>query len=81
MCCDANPHMCSEVYAVGKEKTTGKGHVPEYYSPKANQEPKRDKGKGKGKGPKGNGKRFQGECYHCGEYGHSQRYCEVEPSR
>lgn len=29
----------------------------------------KDKGKGKGKGG------FKGSCYHCGKYGHSQRYC------
>ena len=29
----------------------------------------------KGKGKKGGGKGFQGECWACGEKGHSQRFC------
>ena len=32
------------------------------------------KGKGKGKGGKGKGS-FEGTCYRCGRYGHSQRFC------
>ena len=34
-----------------------------------------NKGKGKGKA-KGEG-RFEGECYNCGEYGHSARFCPL----
>ena len=40
------------------------------------------KGKGKGKeGGKGKGKAkgFQGTCYHCHEFGHSQRFCPKNP--
>ena len=33
-------------------------------------------GKGGAKGGKGGKGGFYGECYHCGEWGHSQRWCE-----
>ena len=59
MCYDEDPHMSSEVHAVGKGKSKGKGHVPGHFSPKGSiKGQKGDKGKGKGKGPRGHGKGF-----------------------
>ena len=46
-----------------EEKTNGPNSQPK------DADPKNSKGKGKGKG------RFEGECYNCGEYGHSARFC------
>ena len=51
-------------------KGKGKGEYYQYpYSGKGDQGSKGNKGKGKGKG-------FQGQCYWCGEWGHSQNDCQ-----
>ena len=56
----------------GGKPWTDYGAKANGYQPKGEQEGVKGD-KGKGKGCKGG---FQGECYKCGEYGHSQRYCK-----
>ena len=65
----------------GKGKSGGKGKGP--WETSGYNGGREGKGKGKkgfkgGKGKTGAGAKggFHGECYHCGEWGHSQRWCE-----
>ena len=50
-------------------KGKGKGINAVEPNSDSSQEPSYDQYKGKGKG------KFNGNCYHCGEWGHSQTYC------
>ena len=64
-CYDEDPHMSSEVHAVGKEKPKGKGHVPGCFSCKGSIKGQKGRGQRKrqGEGPKRTCKRISGRMW------------------